>query len=171
MRIWISVLMFAFLLSACQKSKWNRRLAVRSGKYKLTRYEVNDQDKTSFIQSFMLDFKGKDPGVGNITELITNAGYGKGYNSCFNFEGAVHIPDELSTTGIPIVLSFANNKTIENTLGFIEVNHYKYGCTRSILPKEISRTKFVFEFPFNAQLTKADTSIVVREKYVFEKLP
>ena len=169
--ILIFILVLSFCLTACQKTKWNRKLAVRSGKYKLTRYEVNEEDRTDLIPSFVIDFKNQDPGHGTITELITDQNYSKGYNSCFNIEGALNIPNEKSVTGLPIEIAFSAGSKIENSLAFLEVNHFEYGCTRSILPKILTRTKFVFEFPYNSSFSKADTSEIVRERYIFEKLP
>ncbi|MBU2019420.1 MAG: hypothetical protein KJ941_07235 [Bacteroidetes bacterium] len=154
----------------CQKSKWNRKFEVRSGKYKLTRYEVDGKDQTSLIQSFLIDFKNQEPGVGIITELITNAEYSKGYNSCFNIEGSAKIPETASVSGMPMYISFTNNTKIEKAVGFIEVVNSTYGCTRTIRPIVLSRTQFIFEFPFNLQTNKSDTNQVVKEKYFFEKL-
>lgn len=167
-----SFLIFLFIITSfsCQKTKWNRQFASRSGTFKLTRYEVNGEDKTKSIESFIIDFKDKKPGYGQIKELITTADYSKGYNSCFNIEGAVKIPENLSIEGPTILLSFTNSKKYQSSVGFLEVLDKQIGGTRSIKPLRISRTQFTFEFPYSSQNTKADTSEQVIEKYYFEKL-
>lgn len=171
MKLLATLSLIVLALFACQKSKWSRNLAVRSGKWKLIRYEIDGADSSHLIQAFVLDFKDKDPGKGVITELVTTKNYSKGYNTMFNINGAVNIPNIKAPNGLEIFLSFSNARKLEDCVGFWEVNDFNYGSTRTFRPSELSRTKFTFEFPYNLLSNAADTNKIVQERFVFEKLP
>lgn len=171
MKLLTTLSLLALVLFACQKSKWSKNLAVRSGKWKLVRYEIDGADSSHLIQAFNLDFKDKDPGRAVITELVTTKNYSKGYNSMFNITGAVSIPNTKAPNGLDMMISFTNNKSLEDNVGFWEVNDYAYGCSRTFKPITLTRTQFTLEFPYNYMYNAADTNKIVKEKYVFEKLP
>lgn len=164
-------LIFLILLSSCQKDKWNRRLAVKSGRFKLTKYTVNEEDKTTYIPALVLNFKNQDAGQGEIVEFITTEAYSAGYNSFFNVEGAVTLPNATAAGPIPFFLAFTNKRNLEDNIGLWEVNHPVYGSTRSFKPITVSRTKLEIQFPYNLTTNASDTNQTVREVYTFEKLP